>query len=203
VDLDFHKHKGENNMRLVFSTTIKQKPQVLTCEAIMVALNPTESRYSPPVSFLELVGSASTTRAMWAHLVKRRTEDRVVNTDIIMQLPSGDTALQVMPRTKYGTRAIGKSFFIIDIRYMDKMRKYMIGGSYEDPNRYFMDALRINVPELPVLPEWKVALWKKGIDMGGIVPQIVHGNDTNAWTIENEGKVWNKILKEVVNTWHN
>jgi hypothetical protein len=179
------------------STTIKGKLQTFNFQIPLYIL---PNDYNPIFAALELAGSPSAIRAAWAHLVKHREDDKA-RTDVKINILGDWDAVYVMPKKKIICISMENNLLLLAPEFMAKSRQYFFGGTEDEPSPYFMDAFRINVPNVPVLPEWKQQLWTKGLENRLIQPMIIHGCAMTAWNIMIKG--WESIVKEMVVAWHN
>lgn len=189
-------------MDLIFNTTIKNKNQVINCDCVNLVEDNISNAWNATVVLLELRGSPSVTRAIWAHLVKNRQGDRIERTDIIVETGSEQKTVSVFPKTKFITATIGESYIIMDARFGNKQRVFFPFGDVDTPSPFFMESMRINVPDVPLLNEWKDKIWTMAIREGGISPLNSFGTNLNIWRINQSAK-WKDFIKEEIKSWHN
>lgn len=186
-------------MKIYLQTEIKKKDVVYEADTSTVIID-TKGGYSREITFLELHGSTSATRAMWAHLVKHRKGNYEQSTGITVHAHTGTFELTIKPGAKFITHTINKSFFIVGEGWKEQQRRYFLGGSETEAPPYFMDSLRINLDDIPILPSWKNHLWKLGLEFGGIEALGTFGMSEYAWKITNLRK-WKSEITEGVKRW--
>lgn len=184
-------------MKVTFQTTIKRKLQTFTCESPFFAVRKYD-HWHKHLAILEINGAPTAIQAIWAHLVKRRTGQDSENTDIKIKAANEEITLAVIPGSKYYKTVVGNTLVLSIAEFGKKSRKCFLGGDYENPSPYFIDAFRINVPQIPVLRTWAYDLWKLGLDKGGIKPLFNYG-PVNAWEIVSHP--WEDVIKEMVPKW--
>lgn len=185
-------------MKIILDTQMKKKRLHFEAELVTAIINPIG--YNDVITLIEMVGSTTAQQAIWAHLVSHKDADNIYTTDLKLLSKGKDKTLQLKPKTKFATKTIGDNFIIMDISYNEKKREYFVGGSIEVPPPDFFDSFRINVPNIPVLPEWETQLWKLGISFGGVEPLTVYSNHgLQAWKLNQNG--WEDKIKEEVVKW--
>ena len=181
------------------TTTIKGKLQTYDFKVPLYIVP--GSGYNSAFAALELTGPSSAIRAAWAHLIKHREGD-YERTDVKINILGDWENVYVIPKKKIICNAsMGTCLLLIASEFLGKSRKYFYGGDDATPSEYFMDAFRINVPDVPVLPVWKQELWTLGLENNLIGPLRVYGSTMTAWEIHTKG--WNDVVKKMVLAWHN
>lgn len=186
-------------MKFVLDTDIKKKQMIFSVEAVSFITDPKNS-WNSPTLYMEMKGDASSMRAIWAHLVKHRDDEK---TNIKLHTNMDEISLSVTKGTKFVSQTHDGHMFIYTNEFGETSRKYFIGGDNETPPEMFLDSFRINVPHIPILPEWINPLWKTGLEKQGIVPMRVFSNNQfNCWKIKDKFS-WEDLIKEEVHKWLN
>ena len=153
---------------------------------------------------LELVDVTSANEAIWSHIVKGRTERNIVSTNAHFQLGDIQSAIKVIPSTKYHKIKLPKDNRII-LLHSGLSRfsyDYLLGGNIEEPSPWFLLALQMRLP-YPILPHWINTLWRKA-QAEDLVESIskTYG-DTSVWRFRaNSYQVmkWGELLTKLVKT---
>lgn len=182
-------------MKLTLQTKIKGKEIYVECP--VAALMKNSIGYRNPVTFLELVGPMSANRAIWSHMVKRRDGDGEQMTDIHFHANSGSQQLHVDMNTKYVViDEPGYPYIIMDKHFGKRSRRFFTGGDEDRVSPYFGDAVKINLPTVPILQEWLPRLWVIAINESLVTQQEVFGTDIRAWSLSLNEHHWQRIIKE-------
>ena len=184
-------------MLVTVNATISGKKHHFQCDALTYIEN--TGSYRSVVKLIELVGSKTATRAVWANIVKHREGNYTTNTDVRIKLPGLNRNFAVEPDTKFISRRIGDSFVVFDKGFTQEERRYFMGGTIDVPSPHFVDALRTQVDYIPILAEWAQYLWANGIDDGLIKPLSVYGSPIMAWEIKAGG--WTNLVTEKAKQW--
>ena len=186
-------------MKITLDTEIKKKRHVFSSDAVVCAMY--GNNYNLGLTFLELHGEDTANRAIWAHLVKGRKGDGYERIDLHIETMTGSEFIYVELGKKFTHRTIDNHLFIYLTDFLDKSRRMFTGGTFDEPSEVFMDAFRINLPNIPVLPQWEYHLWQNGLQIEGIRPHKIYSNSPfTAWTI-NPDADWEQMLEKEVSKW--
>ena len=153
--------------------------------------------YNPCVVAIELCGSSTANRAIWAHLVARKKQSYNYRTDITVNMVGEDKTLYMDHQRTFSSKTHGNNLLVMAKDAAESKRTIMFGGDMTNPSPYFMDAMRLSVRDVPVLNEWENDLWLAGLSKLGIIPLKVYGAPgLNFWKLD--PNKWEQIVKDLV-----
>jgi len=183
-------------MKAVLTTVTKSKKKthVFECGVSFAAT------YGTTLQFIELYGPITAMRAIWSDIVQGRKNGDIASIDTKLMVEGKQVTLQVRGGTSFIKREIDKRIYIMDHGWTDAERRFFMGGDLDTPSVYFMDAFRINVPDVAILPEWIPDFWRLGVKKGLVFPIKTYGA-LFAWTIKlvgNNEQTWDDLTKEFI-----
>lgn len=183
-------------MKVIFTHTTRKAQKEYEAEATVYIT----SGYK--LAMIELQGATTAVRAMWAHLVKYRGDGETM-TDIQIKVGSKWESVYVPTNKKFQRKEKSGYVLLWSPDWEAKSRKFMLGGDLDNPPIHFMEAFRINVPDVPFLFDWAPQLWKIGLEKELIVPLTTFDSLMNAWEFKVKasgyyGADWEDLVKELV-----
>lgn len=154
---------------------------------------------------MELAGATNANRAIWAHLVKRRTERSLTTTNITVEGPASSSVVQLVPgKQVFVTRTVGTHLLILHRRVTQSISTILLGGTLEEPSPHFRRTMNMYCP-FPVLEAWLPILWRQAVRDGQITPPTVCVSPLGIWMVthhQNESGAismsfayWEKVYK--------
>ena len=142
---------------------------------------------------LELTGADSENRAVWSHLVKRRTERSLVETHATFVAAGFARPIQVIPTTKYHSVPGAGRLTLLHSGLTQYNRAWLLGGSESEPSPWFLAGLQRTLP-LPILPHWAPVLWQAAIADKLLAPASTVFAPISAWQLRasSEGTYFNR-----------
>lgn len=149
---------------------------------------------------IELTGVTSAVEAMWAHIVKGRTERSLVATTLYFNVGSVSHNLRVIPQTSYKRATKERSRMIIQHEGLSRFNyDYLLGGDVETPSPWFYQALSVKLP-YPVLRHWAEPLWVHAVD-GNLVVPVRTAYGVSAWKLHATDYYlngWQKLITSLI-----
>lgn len=110
---------------------------------------------------LELTGPDIANRAVWANIVKARTERSLTPTQATFHQAGQAVPIMVIPTTKYHKVEQPGRLILLHAGFT-RWRLQLLFDGGETPNPWFLAGWQSNLP-LPILPHWAGLLWAAGI----------------------------------------
>lgn len=155
------------------------------------------------LAFIEIAGPTTATRAMWAHLLKRRvgsSSDRPDPTSITFGVEK-DT-LKLEAKVRYLSHQIGENYVVMKKGFSKDLRHFFIGGDMKIPSPYFLSAFRLNFTTIPILPEWTTGIWQLALEKELIEPFHSYSvNNTYFWKFKSGSN--EHYSERIINDWKN
>lgn len=149
---------------------------------------------------LELTGATSAVEAMWAHIVKGRTERSLTPTTLHFNVGSVSHNLRVIPQTSYKRATSQRDRMIVQHEGLSRYRyDYLLKGDMDTPSPWFYQALALKLP-YPVLLHWAKPLWIHAID-GNLIRPIPTAYGVSAWKLHANDYYlngWQKLISTLV-----
>lgn len=180
-------------MYVTLLDSIKRKRFTTPCAAYV-------EHDSDGLILLELTGATSAVEAMWAHIVKGRTERSLTPTTLHFNVGSVSHNLRVIPQTSYKRATSQRDRMIIQHEGLSRYRyDYLLKGDMDTPSPWFYQALALKLP-YPVLKHWTKPLWIHAINSNLVVP-IKTAYGVSAWTLHADDYYltgWQKLITNLI-----
>lgn len=177
-------------MKIEVEATIKGKKNTFKAFSPLLVIRGRE------LMMIELCGADTAIRAIWANIVKARSQRDGNGTDVFYYEGGNKINIAVIEKEKYISKSYPNRILIYSKRFAEKGREAFLGGTFEEPPIHFIDAFKMKNQDIPFLTEWSTALWKIGLEVGGVAPLTVFStNNISAWEIK-ETRKWKEELKK-------
>lgn len=152
--------------------------------------------------FMTLFGPPQAIRAVWAHLVRKRTKRSLVATNIQVSEGPNVFTVHTMPHlNRYHMTPVsidGQQGICILRHDMNRLNaEYVVGGTEDEPSPWFEMALG-QIPTLPYRKEWLPMLWQMGISED-LITEVDSNRCISAlrfWKINTYDSTWRRMLSQ-------
>lgn len=154
--------------------------------------------YDEGLLWMEMAGAEQACRAIWAYLVKKRTERKPTKLAGIsvregMQIHN----IYIDPTIKYYSAVTTHGLVVFHQDFSRLSGRLMLGGDWSIPSPWFQASFQ-KLVSVPFLPEWIPALWKCGIENELITePKTVIG-PVRVWKLVSNYDKWARLVRNIV-----